>query len=88
MKELRRPIRVGSNDYLLGSVRVMVEMRRALRPTGMTGMHLEAASIERGEVVHLVQLMDLNTELFRQVEVVRRHLVLGVVAAANLAVAA
>ena len=87
-KELRRAIRVGGDDHLLGGVRVTVEMRRSLRPTGMTRMHLEPASIERDEVVHLVQLMDLGAELFRQVEVVRRQLVLGVVAAADVAVAA
>src|ERR1700730_17456549 len=63
-------------------------MRRSLRPTGMTRMDLEPAAIERDEIVHLVQLMDLDAKLFRQVEVVRRHLVLGVVTAADLAVAA
>jgi hypothetical protein len=71
-----------------GGVCVTVEMRRSLRPTRMTRMYLEAASIERDEVVHLVQLMDIDAERFRQIEVVRRHLVLGVVAAADLAVAA
>src|ERR1700686_4761614 len=60
----------------------------SLRPTGMTCMDLEPAAIERDEVVHLVQVMDLDAELFRQVEVVGRDLVLGVVAAADLAVAA
>ena len=79
---------MGGDDHLLGGVGVTVEMRRSLRPTGMTRMHLEPAAIERDEVVHLVQLMDLDAELFRQVEIVRRHLVLGVVAAADLAVAA
>src|ERR1700687_1924468 len=77
-----------SDDHLLGGVGVTVQMRRSLRPTGMTRMDLESAAIERDEVVHLVQLMDLDAELFRQVEVIRRHLVLGVVAAAALAVAA
>ena len=76
------------DDHLLGGVRVTVKMRRSLRPTGMTSMHLEPASIERHKVVHLVELMDLDAELFRQVQVVRRQLVLGVVAAADVAVAA
>src|SRR5262245_41262085 len=66
----------------------MVEMRRSLGPTGVTRMHLEPASIERDEIVHLVQFMDFDAELFRQIEVVHRYLVLGVVAAADLAVAA
>ena len=87
-KELRRAIRVGGDDHLLGGVRVTVEMRRPLRPTRMTRMHLEPASLERDELVHLVQLMNLGAELFRQVQVVRRQLVLGIVAAADHAVAA
>src|SRR5271154_2285695 len=66
----------------------MVQMRRSLRPAGMTRMDLEPAAIECDEVVHLVQLMNLDAELFRQVEIVCRYLVLGVVAAAGLAVAA
>src|SRR5262245_16714268 len=65
----------------------MVEMRRSLRPTGMTRMHLEPASSKRDEVVHLVQLMDLDAELFRQLQIVRCDLVLGVGAAADLALA-
>ena len=88
MKELRRAIRVGRDDHLLGCVRMMVQVCSSLRPTGMTRMHFEPASIERDKVVHLVQLMDFDAELFRQIEVVRRYLVLGVVAAADLAVAA
>src|SRR5712691_4277861 len=63
-------------------------MRRSLCPTWMTRTHLEPASIERDEFVDLVQLMDLDAELFRQVEIVRSQLVFGVVAAADLAVAA
>jgi hypothetical protein len=51
-------------------------------------MHLEPASIERNKVVHLVQLMDFDAELLREVEVVRRQLVLGVVTAADIAVTA
>jgi hypothetical protein len=87
-EELRRAIGVGGDDHLLGGVRVTVAMRRSLRPTGMTRMHVEPATIERDDLVHLVQLMDLRAELFRQVEVVRRQLVLGIVAAADVAVAA
>ena len=63
-------------------------MRRSLRPAGMTRVDLEPAFIERGEVVHLLELVDLDAELLREVEVVRRQLVLGVVAAADVAVAA
>ena len=87
-QELRRAVRVGGDDHLLGGVGVMVEMRGALRPTRVTRMHLEPAAVERGEVVHLVELVDLGAELLRQVEVVRRQLVLGVVAAADVALAA
>ena len=66
----------------------MVTMRRSLRPAGVTRVHLEPASLERGELVHLVQLVHLDAELLRQVEVVRRQLVLGVVATPDVAVAA
>ena len=79
---------MGGDDHLLGSVGAMLQMCSSLRPTRMTCMYFEPASIKRDEVVHLMQFVDLNTELFRQVEIVRRHLVLGVVAAADLAVAA
>ena len=88
MEELRRPIGVGRDDHLAGGVAVLVAMRRALGPTGMACVHLEPTAIERGDVVRLVQLMDLDAELFGEVEVVRRQLVLGVVAAADVAVAA
>ena len=88
VQELRRPVRVGGDDHLLGGVRVTVTMRRSLRPARVTRVHLEPASVERDEVVHLVQLVDLDAELLREVEVVRRQLVLGVVAAADVAVAA
>jgi hypothetical protein len=54
MKKFRRAIRVGRNDNLLGGIRVTVEMRCSLRPTRMTGMYLEPASIERDEVVYFV----------------------------------
>ena len=87
-KQLRRAIRVCGDDHLLGGVRVAVEVRRSLRPAGMTRMHLEPASIERDELVHFVQLMDLGAELFREVQIVRRQLVLGVVTAADRAVTA
>ena len=43
-KKLRRAVRVGGDDHLLGGVGVMVEMRGSLRPTGMTRVHLEPAS--------------------------------------------
>src|SRR5437879_1061420 len=66
----------------------MVAMRRSLRPTGMAHMHREPAAISWNELVYLAQLMDLDPKLFCQVEVVRRELVLGVVAAADVAVAA
>ena len=59
MEELRRAVRVGGDDHLLGGVRVMVQMPGSLSPTGMTRVHLEPASIERDEVVHLVQFVDL-----------------------------
>jgi len=65
-KELRGTVRVGSYDHLLGGIRVTLEMRRSLCPTGMPGMHLVPASLERDELIHLVQLMDLDAELFRQ----------------------
>jgi len=77
-----------SDDHLFGCVCVTAQMYRSLRPTGMTHMHLEPAFIAWHEVVYLVQLMDLGAKLFRQVEIVRRYLVLGVVAATDLAVAA
>lgn len=79
---------MGGDDHLLGGVGVAVEMHRSLRPAGMPRMHLEPAAIERDEVIHLMQLMNLDAKLFRQVKIVCRYLVLGVVAAADLAVAA
>ena len=54
----------------------------------MTRVHLEPASIERDEVVHLLQLVDLDAELFGEVQIIRGQLVLGVVTAADVAVAA
>jgi hypothetical protein len=54
MQELRGAIGMCGNDHLLGSVRVTVEMRRSLRPARMTRMHLEPASSEWDEIVHLV----------------------------------
>ena len=88
MQELGRAVRVGGDDHLLGGVRVVVEVLGALRPAGVAGTDLEPASVERYEVVHLVQLVDLGAELLGEVEIVRRQLVLGVVAAAVVAVAA
>jgi hypothetical protein len=69
---------VGGDDHLLGCVRMMVQVCGSLRPTGMTRMHFEPASIEWDEVVDLVQLMDFDAELFGQIKVVRRYLVLRV----------
>ena len=66
----------------------MVEVPCALRPAWVARVYLEAASVERHQVVHLVQLVDLRAELLCQVQIVRRHLVLGVAAAAVVAVAA
>jgi hypothetical protein len=51
-------------------------------------VHLEPATIDQDEFVYLVQLMDLDTQLLRQVEIVRCQLVLRVVTAADVAVAA
>jgi hypothetical protein len=71
-KQLRRAIRVGSHDHLLSRVPMMLHMLRSLRPAGVAGVHFEPASVERDEVVHLVQLMDLGAEFLRQIEIVRR----------------
>ena len=87
-EELRRPVRVGGDDHLLGGEFVVVQMRGSLRPPRMTRMYLEPAAVEWNEVVDLVQLVDLGAELLRQVEVVGRQLVLGVAAAADVALAA
>ncbi len=88
MKQLRRAVRVGGDDHLLGGVGLMLQMRSPLRPPGVTRMDLESAAIEGHEVIDLVQLVDLDAELLGQVEVVRRQLVLGVAAAADVALAA
>src|ERR1700722_17773426 len=66
----------------------MVQIRCSLHPPRMTGVHLESASIERIEVIDLMQLMDRNAEPLGEIEIVRRHFVLRVVATADLAVAA
>ena len=66
----------------------MVEMQGSLRPTGMTRVYLEPAAVEGDKVVYLVELVDLGAELFSKVEVVRRQLVLGVVAATDVALTA
>ena len=88
MKELGRPVGVGGHDHLLGGVRVVVEVPCALRPAGVTRVHLEPASLERHQVEHLMHVVNLRAELLGKVEVVRRQLVLRVVAAAVVAVAA
>ena len=59
-EQLRRAVRVCRDDHLLGGVCLTVKVRGTLRPTGMTRVHLETASVERDELVHLVQLMDLD----------------------------
>ena len=87
-QQLRRAVRVGRDDHLLGGVGVAVQVRGSLRPAGMARVHLEAAALERDEVVDLVELVDLDAELLGQVEVVGRQLVLRVVAAADVALAA
>ena len=79
---------MGSDDHLLGGVHVALEICRALHPTGMTRMHLEPAAIKRDEVIHLVQVMNLNAELFRKVEIVCRQFIFGVVPTADLTIAA
>ena len=48
---------MGGDDDLFGGIPVAVEVRRALCPTGMPRMHLVPASVERDELVHLVQIM-------------------------------
>jgi hypothetical protein len=87
-QKLCRAVRMCGDDHLLGGVRVAVKVGGSLHPTGMTRMHLEPASIERHKFVHLVELTDLDTKFFRQVQVVGRQLVLCVVAATDVAVAA
>ena len=87
-KELGRTICVGGHDHLLCGICMTLDMRRSLRPAGVPYVYLETTSLKRGEFVHLVQLVDHRAELLGQVEVVRRQLVLGVVAAADTAVAA
>src|SRR5271154_3523669 len=74
------------NDHLLRRVLVRVPMLGALSPAWMAHVHLETASVERREIVNLVQFMNLGSKLFRQVQVVRRQLVLGVAATADVAV--
>jgi hypothetical protein len=51
-------------------------------------MHLESTSLEGNEVVHLLVLVHVRAELLSQVEIVGGQLVLGVPAAAVVAVAA
>ena len=80
MQQLGRPVGVGGHDDLLGGVGVVVEVPCALRPAGVTRVHLEPATVEREEVVHLMHVVNLCAELLGEVEVVRRQLVLGVLA--------
>jgi hypothetical protein len=42
---------------------MMLQMRRSLHPSRMAGVHFEPASVERKEIVNLVQLMDLDRML-------------------------
>jgi len=42
-------------------------------------MNLEAAAVERDDVIDLVQFMDFCAEPFREKQIVGRQLVLGVV---------
>ena len=88
VQELRRAVCVRGDDDLFGGVDVMVKARRPLSPAGMAGADLEPAPLKRRELVHLVQLVDLDAEFLCQVEVIRRQLVLGVVPAAVVAVTA
>ena len=54
----------------------------------MPYLHLEATPLERDDVVRLVELVDLGADPLRQVQVVRRQLVLGVAPTADVALAA
>src|SRR5215469_17940263 len=54
----------------------------------MAGMDLEPSPFERGELMDLVQWVHLGTQALGKVEVIHGQLVLGVVAAADHAVAA
>jgi hypothetical protein len=76
-QEFRGAVRVRGDDHLPGGVGVMVEMRGSLRPAWMTRVHLESASFERDEVIHLVELVNRGAQFLREVEVVRRQLVLA-----------
>jgi hypothetical protein len=87
-EKLRRAIRVGSHDHLLSGVRVMPEMRRSLRPSGVAGAHFETASVDRKKIEHFVEFVDLGAELLGQIQVVRSQLILGVLAAADTTVSA
>src|SRR5215470_6508601 len=65
-----------------------MQVRCPLRPAGMTGVDLEPSPFERGELMDLVQWMHLGTQALGKVEIVHGQLVLGIVAAADHAVAA
>src|SRR2546426_5533458 len=66
----------------------MLEMRCSLGPAGVTRMDFEPASVERDKVVHLVEFVNRRAKLFGQIEVIHSQLVLGVVTAADAAIAA
>src|SRR4030095_7095209 len=74
---------------MLRRVGVMVEVRRALYPAGVARLHFIAAAFaERLDLIHLLQFMDRGAPFLREIEIVRRQLVLGVASAADHAVAA
>ncbi len=87
-KELGRAVCVRGDDDLLGGVRVLAPMAGTLSPAWMASVYFVAASVERDEVMHLVQFMNLGPQLLRQIQVVRRQLVLCVVTTADVAVPA
>ena len=68
---------MGGDDHLLRGTRVVVEMLGPLQPAGVAGVHLEPVAVERDEVVHPMELVDLCAELLGQVEVARGQLVLA-----------
>ena len=85
VQELGRAVGVRGHDDLTGGPGAVMEMRRALGPAGMAGSDFEPAPIERCELVHLVQVVDLDAEFLGQIQVIRRQLVLRVVPATVVA---
>src|SRR5215813_5824673 len=79
---------MGRDDDLFGGVGAMLEMFGSLQPAGVPCVHLEAAIVDRHELVHFVELVDLGAKLLGQVEVVGGQLVLRIVAAADAAIPA